>query len=155
MQWEFPAPFTTEVLVTDKVIDELNHTNNAEYVKWCEHVAWLHSHSLGLGVKDYLALNRAMAIVKAEYQYIQATNLHDELVVGTWLTYCDQRLSCDRAFQIIRKSDNATVTKGKWQLVCIDIKTGKPKRMPKVFVDTYSEVVVIKSIDSADFSQMN
>jgi acyl-CoA thioesterase FadM len=39
MQWDFPAPFTTEVLVTDKVIDELNHTNNAEYVKWCD--TWL------------------------------------------------------------------------------------------------------------------
>ena len=134
------------------MIDELNHTNNAEYVKWCEQVAWLHSHSLGIGINDYLALNRAMAIVKAEYQYIQATNINDELVIGTWLTHCDQRLSCQRAFQIIRKSDNTTVTKGNWQLVCIDIKTGRPKRMPKVFAETYSAAVVTKPILSVDDS---
>ncbi len=147
MQWIFPTPFTTEVVVTDKVIDELNHTNNAEYVRWCEQVAWLHSNSLGLGISDYLALNRAMAIVKAQYQYLQATNINDELVIGTWLTSCDQRLSCQRAFQIIRKSDNVTVTKGTWELVCIDIKTGKPKRMPKIFADTYLAAVVSKLID--------
>ena len=143
LNWQYQNPFIESVCVTENVIDGLNHTNNTAYVKWCEIAAWQHSDELGLGLEDYKKLNRAMAIVKADYQYLQATRLGQELMVGTWLVACDGKLSCERKFEIKRKQDGQTVTKGTWHLICIDIATGKPKRMPRIFNDIYGAAVVV------------
>lgn len=140
--WQYQNPFIESVYVTADVIDGLNHTNNTAYVKWCEFAAWQHSDELGLGLADYKKLNRAMAIVKADYEYLQATRLGQELLIGTWLVACDGKLSCERKFEIKRKQDGQTVAKGVWKLICIDIATGKPKRMPNIFRDVYCAAIV-------------
>ena len=65
MEWDYPHPFTLPATPCAQDIDGLNHTNNAVYVQWCEKVGWAHSEALGLGMADYLRLDRAMAIRKA------------------------------------------------------------------------------------------
>ena len=37
LEWDYPNPFTLDVVVEESHIDGLNHTNNTVYVKWCEH----------------------------------------------------------------------------------------------------------------------
>ncbi len=140
-EWDFESPFLFDVKVEADDIDGLNHTNNAVYVRWCEQVAWAHSESLGMSVENYQQLDRAMAIRHSEYDYIMATQLGDELLIGTWLTK-SEKINMERRFQIVRPRDGVTVLRGCWQLVCIEISTGRPRRLPPEFVDAYGGAVV-------------
>lgn len=126
-------------------VDGLHHANNAEYVRWCERAAWHHSAELGLDVAHYQDIDRGMAIRHAEYDYILAAREGDELLFGTWLTKVDGRLSMTRQFQVFRVADEALILRAQWQMVCIELSSGRPRRMPQVFRDIYCPAVVTGS----------
>lgn len=142
MPWDHPNPFTLAVAPRPEDIDGLAHTNNAVYVQWCEKVAWAHSEALGLGLADYRALDRAMAIRRASYDYLLPTTPGEALTLATWLLASDGRLTMQRGFQLVRDRDAATVLRGQWELVCIDIARGQPRRMPARFVSVYLSAIV-------------
>ena len=142
MEWDYPHPFTLPVTPRAQDIDGLNHTNNAVYVQWCENVGWAHSEALGLGMADYLRLDRAMAIRKAEYDYVLPSLQDEALTLGTWITASDGKLTMERRFQILRDSDGATILRGRWGLVCIEVGSGKPRRLPPEFCQIYLPALV-------------
>ena len=142
MEWDYPHPFTLPVTPRAQDIDGLNHTNNAVYVQWCEKVGWAHSEALGLGMADYLHLDRAMAIRKAEYDYVLPSLQDEALTLGTWITASDGKLTMERRFQIVRNSDQATILRGRWNLVCIEVGSGKPRRLPPEFCQIYLPALV-------------
>jgi acyl-CoA thioester hydrolase len=141
LNWDYPNPFTLPRVPEATDIDGLNHTNNAVYVRWCEQVGWAHSHALGLTLEDYRRLDRAMAIRRGEYDYILPTAEHEELTLATWLVGGDGKLAMERRFQLIRNSDGATVLRGRWDLVCIELSSGRPRRMPQEFLDAYMPAI--------------
>lgn len=142
MDWDYPNPFTLARAPEAADIDGLNHTNNAVYVRWCEQAGWAHSEALGLALSDYQQLDRAMAIRRGEYDYILPTVQGEALVLGTWLVAGDGKLAMERRFQLIRERDGATVLRGRWGLVCIELSSGRPRRMPQAFIDAYMPMVV-------------
>ena len=142
LNWDRPSPFTLEVNVKESDIDGLGHSNNASYVIWCEQCAWKHSESLGLSVSDYQKLDRGVAIHRADYNYYQPSYLGDPLLVATWLVNCDGKLRLERRFQIVNRQNGQTLLRGHWELVSVILSSGKPTRLPKLFVDTYSVAVV-------------
>ena len=139
--WDFATPFTVEKTPSADDIDGLKHTNNAVYVQWCEAVAWAHSQTIGLGISDYHRLDRGMAIHHAEYDYLQPSTLGEPLLLGTWLTGSDGRLTLERRFQIVRVADHVTVLRARWKLVCIELSTGRPRRMPSEFCEVYLKAI--------------
>lgn len=145
MIWDYPQAFTIPAKPHFEDIDGLNHTNNAVYVQWCEKVGWAHSESLGLILADYQRLDRAMAIRRGEYEYLLPTSLNEELTLATWLTASDGKLTMERRFQLIRNSDQATVLRARWDLVCIELSSGKARRMPPQFCQIYLPAMVIAS----------
>lgn len=124
------------VQVEQSHIDGLQHVNNACYVNWCEQAAWSHSKSLGVELQDFHNIDRAMAIRSAHYEYQEASHSGDQLEVKTWLSDFSA-LGMKRHFVVTRKSDSAVVVKADWLLVCIEISTGKPKRLPNLFKEKY------------------
>ena len=141
MTWDYPHPFTLQRTPNAADIDGLHHTNNAVYVQWCETIGWAHSEALGLGLADYLRLNRAMAIRRAEYDYILPTQLGEALTLATWLVATDGKLTMERRFQLVRDADQALILRGRWVLVCIEVSSGKARRMPEEFAPYLSAVV--------------
>ena len=141
-QWDLPHPHVVEQTVTDADIDGLAHANNACYVIWCERCAWDHSHCLGLTVTDYRQLDRGVAIQRADYEYFHPAVSGDRLIIGTWLTACDNKLRLQRQFQIRHAKTGQTVLRGHWRLVCIKFSSGRPCRLPKQFIEIYGAAVV-------------
>lgn len=135
--WDRPAPFIFPVTPQASDIDGLDHTNNAVYVRWCEEAGWAHSNALGLTLADYKRLDRGMAIRRSEFDYIFATNEGEQLLLGTWLLPGGSPLSMQRCFQLIRERDNTTVLRARWDLVCIELSSGRPKRLPPEFSAVY------------------
>ena len=138
MTWDYPQPFTLPLNPQPEDIDGLNHTNNGVYVRWCEQIGWAHSEKLGLGLADYQRLDRAMAIRRGEYDYLLPTLLNDRLTLATWLFPGDGKLTLERRFQLVRDGDQATVLRGRWELICIELSSGRAKRMPPEFIGTYA-----------------
>jgi len=138
MPWDYPDPFVLPLVPQADDIDGLDHTNNGAYVRWCEKIAWAHSEKLGLGVADYRRLDRAMAIRRGEYDYLLPTQLEDRLTLATWLFAGDGKLTLERRFQLLRDRDQATILRGRWELVCIEVSSGRVRRMPPEFLQVYA-----------------
>lgn len=142
MNWDYPDPYTIVLQVQSDDIDALGHANNAVYVSWLERCAWQHSKALGLDIASYRALDRAMAITRHEIDYLASAYLDDHLQVATWIVESDHRLTMRRRFQIIRPSDDVCLLRGVTSFCCIQLSTGKPKRMPPEFVDGYGRAML-------------
>lgn len=140
--WDYPEPFIQRLQPAAEDIDGLNHVNNAVYVRWCEQVAWKHSERLGLGLSNYRILDRAMAIRRGEYNYLLPARLGDEIELATWLVKSDGKLALERRFQLGRPADGAILLRAKWELVCIELSSGKPKRMPPEFSAAYNGAII-------------
>lgn len=143
MSWDYLQPFTLPVSPRAEDIDGLKHTNNAVYVQWCERIGWAHSEALGLTLADYQRLDRAMAIRRGEYDYLLPTALGERLTLATWLTASDGKLTMERRFQLQRDSDGVTVLRGRWALVCIELSSGRARRMPAEFCAAYLAAMVL------------
>lgn len=137
MVWDYPKPFVLPLAPRAQDIDGLNHTNNAVYVQWCEQIGWAHSETLGLSLADYKRLDRAMAIRRGEYDYLLPTIVDEQLTLATWILASEGKLTMERRFQLVRDADQATVLRGRWELVCIELSTGRPRRMPPEFCRVY------------------
>lgn len=142
IDWDYPRPFTLAMTVAAGDIDGLEHTNNTVYVKWCEQVAWAHSVSLGLDLEAYRQLDRAMAITRSEYHYLQASREGDEIIAATWIVNWDKRLTMQRRFQLVRASDGVTLLRGGMHFACIEISSGRPRRLPPAFLEGYAGAVL-------------
>lgn len=130
MSWDREGAYVIDVQVSAEHIDELGHANNAVYVSWLERCAWSHSQSLGLGIEDYRRLDRAMAVLRHEIDYLASAYEGDRLQLATWICESDQRLRMKRQFQLVRPADGATLLRAQTTFVCIELSSGKPKRMP-------------------------
>jgi acyl-CoA thioester hydrolase len=137
MPWDHPNPFILALAPAAEDIDGLDHTNNGAYVRWCEAIAWAHSERLGLAVADYRRLDRAMAIRRSEYDYLRPTQLGEAVTLATWILPGDGKITLERRFQLVRDADQATVLRGRWDLVCIEMSSGRPRRMPPEFLQAY------------------
>ncbi len=146
MVWDYPHAFTRLAVPQADDIDGLAHTNNAVYVQWCEKIGWAHSEALGLSLADYQRLDRAMAIRRGEYDYLLPTALHEELTMATWLIATNSKLTMERRFQLIRNRDHATILRGRWDLVCIEVSTGQARRMPPEFCQVYLQACVTQAV---------
>jgi len=140
--WDYSEPFVLETCVLPQDIDGLNHTNNTVYVKWCEQAAWAHSVALGLDLDAYRAVDRAMVITHSEYHYLAASREGENVSVATWITDWDQKLTMKRKFQVVRGSDGATLLRAGMRFACIELSTGRPRRMPQEFIAGYAPAVL-------------
>jgi len=137
IKWDYPEPHWLELSVDESDTDLLGHTNNVTYLRWLEQVAWTHSNALGLDWAEYQRLKRAMVVRRHELDYLAPSFAGDPLVVGTWLTGNDGKLSLWRRYQLVRVNDGVTLLRARTLFVCADLDSGKPRRMPEEFIKGY------------------
>ncbi len=142
LNWDYQNPYTVEVKVLPEEIDQLGHANNRVYLNWIMTAAYTHSESLGLSVDDYLNIGVAMVAKRHELNYIAATFVNDELIIGTWIATNDNRFNSQRNYQIIRLSDDKTILRAETDWVSMNIQTGKPQRMPEEFIQCYKPTIL-------------
>ncbi|WP_090272278.1 acyl-CoA thioesterase [Halopseudomonas litoralis] len=142
MKWDLETPFVCDIRVQSEDIDELGHANNAVYVRWLERCAWEHSRSLGLGLDEYQQLDRAMVVVRHEIDYLAAAYLDEELQMATWIVSWDSKLRMTRQFQLCRPSDGATLLRARTTFACVELSSGRPRRMPREFIELYGKAIV-------------
>lgn len=139
--WDLQNPFTIEITVCRSDIDSLGHANNVAYVKWLEEVSWAHSASLGIDLVKYNQLQRAMVIRRHVLEYLAPSFLGNKILIGTWIVMCDEKYSLTRRFQICKTDTGQTIFRGATTFVCVDLKSGRPRRMPEAYSQVYGAAV--------------
>ena len=140
--WDYPGPHILHTHVRATDIDGLNHTNNVVYVDWCQGAAWAHSEALGLNLNAYRDLNRAMVITHSEFDYLRASQEGDEVMAATWIVDWDQKLTMARHFQVVRVADSVTLLRARMRFVCVELSSGRPRRLPPEFIAGYGPEVL-------------
>jgi len=138
--FHLPAPFTGTHRVVIEEIDEYEHVNNTVYLQWLDRIAWAHSAQLGLPLDRCLALRRGMAVRHSRVDYLEAAQLDDRLVIGTWIVTSDERLRCTRRFEILRLADGKRVLDAEIDFFSLNLDSGKPCRFPPEFIECYKPI---------------
>ncbi len=142
IEWDLPQPHTYQLIVRPEDTDRLGHANNTAYLHWMEEVSWRHIEPLGMNWQSHEDSGKAMAITRTEIDYLASAYAGDEVIIGTWITTSDGRLMSERKFQIVRLTDARTLVRAHCRYACIDMKTGRPSRMPRVFKDCHHQAMV-------------
>ncbi len=135
--FDHPDPHCIRIVAAPDDIDELGHVNNAVYLRWLTDCAWSHSRELGMDIDTYRRLDRAMAMTRHEIDYLAPAWEGDELQVATWIREYDDRLTMARRFQVVRPRGGATLLRARTVFACIELSTGRPRRMPAEFRTAY------------------
>ena len=137
LPWDRPCPFTLNIIAEAHHIDRLGHVNNTHYVQWMQTISWQHVETIGMGWAIQEQESCAMAIMRTELDYLASAYSEDRLIMGTWITDSDNRLRSSREFQLIRIDDKKTLLRATCRYACIDLKKGKPARMPEAFIKAH------------------
>lgn len=153
--WDLPTPHLHRVDAVHGDIDGYGHVNNAVYVRWLDEAAWSHSAALGLGPESCIASRKGMAVLRTQVHYLAPAFADDHLEVATWIVRNDGRLRVERRFQIRRAADRACLLRALILYVCIDLDSGRPRRMPSQYVEGYRplpEVLAALAAEPAAFA---
>ena len=148
---EMSTIFDLRISVQPEHIDVLGHVNNVIYVQWMQDVAAAHIETLGLGVAQYLELKHAMVAVEHHVQYRKAALAGDEIILRTWLDDINALYSF-RQYAFYREKDQSILFLGNTKWACIEIATGRPKRMSPSFIQAYQPIPT--DLNPLDFSAL-
>lgn len=136
-QWDFADPFTLRLIVAADEIDDYQHVNNAAYVRWLDRAAWAHSTALGISIEDCKRMDRGMAVLRSQLEYLAPAFLNDAIAVATWITQSDGKLRVSRRFQVMAERTGKTLLRASLEYVCLVLSSGRPSRMPREFTQRY------------------
>lgn len=77
--------FAYPIRVRVSSIDQLEHVNNREYLRWMEEAAIAHARQLGMSLSQLRQKNRVWVVRQHWIEYLRSALLHDELVMYTWV----------------------------------------------------------------------
>lgn len=137
--WDLPVPFIHRVTVQDADIDDFGHANNAAYLRWADETGWAHWEADGLTRQQCRDLDRGMAIVRTEADYLGHCRAGDAIACAVWIARSDGRLRAERWYQFRRERDGETVFRAVTRLVSFQLSTGKPARMIEPFAAHYAK----------------
>ena len=137
-QWDHPPAHIFAMTVDEGSIDILGHANNCEYLRWMEQAAWSHCNAIHMDFEAWKKLGFAWVVHHTELNYLAAAFAGDELLIATWVSDNDNKLSITRQYQIIRKSDGKTLVRANNRWICINLETQKASRMPEAFKQAFA-----------------
>ncbi len=141
LPWQFQNVFAKQLQVKPEDTDRLGHTNNVSYLRWLEAIAWDHMEHLECGWQVNERLGKAMAITRSEMDYLAASYQDEVLMLGTWITQSDYRLTSERTFQLFRPADTKLLLTAKMQFACIDLTSGRASKMPLELIEAHKSAI--------------
>ena len=137
LAWDRTNPFVIDVTVTPENVDGYGHVSTHNYVQWMIDCAFDHSTAVGLPESRCKDMARGMAAVRFDVDLQGSAYAEDRLKVATWIINPDGKLRLSRQFQIINVDTGKTLARAVFDFVCTNLDTGRPARLPAVFVEGY------------------
>ena len=137
LNWDRTNPFTINVIVEPDRIDGYGHVSNHFYIAWMTDCMFAHSAAVGLNDEACVKIARGMAVRDLRAEFIASAYEGDNLSIGNWIIFSDQKLRASRKFQIINSDNGKTLARAEMDFICTNLETGRPVRMPRVFQERY------------------
>ncbi|MDR3640510.1 MAG: acyl-CoA thioesterase [Humidesulfovibrio sp.] len=125
-----PRIFTAEITVAQSDIDIQGHVNNTRYVAWMQDVAVAHSAAQGWPMTRYVAEGAGWVVRQHTITYKRPAFLGEVITACTWIAGIAPR-ACPRRYLFWRAADKTVLAEAETQWVFIDLKTGRPTKVPE------------------------
>jgi acyl-CoA thioester hydrolase len=122
--------FTDHRTVVAEDLDEWNHVNNLQYLRWTLKAASAHSKDVGWTSTRYRALGAGWIVRSHKITYKLSAQLGDSITIRTWVADFD-KYSSTRKYEIFIGTDLqrlCTVAETRW--VFVDFATQKLVAIP-------------------------
>ena len=130
-------PFTINAIVDLDRIDGYGHVSNHFYIAWMTDCMFAHSAAVGLNDVVCMEMKRGMAVREIRAEFLGSAYKGDRLVIANWIISSDEKLRASRQFQIVNNDNGDTLVRAEMDFVCTNLESGKPVKMPRIFVEKY------------------
>lgn len=131
-----PGVFRVDRKVAWEDIDLMQHVNNAVYLDYVTECGMQVVAAHQWPISRMLEQGFGILLRRNQVQYLQPALLNDELEISTWV-YNPRFAMATRYYQIKRLSDGAILAKVHALGVWVDLKSGRPIRIPKEMVEDF------------------
>lgn len=122
--------FEYRLIVDEDSIDEMNHVNNLQYLRWTNRAAVAHSSHVGWTSKRYHDSGFGFIVRSHNIKYRVPAQLGDSILVTTWIADME-KVSSVRKYRITREGDGQLLAQAETNWVYVDLKTLRLTRIPK------------------------
>ncbi|MBC7249792.1 MAG: acyl-CoA thioesterase [Anaerolineae bacterium] len=136
-----PGVFRLRRRVEWRDLDPAQHVNNAVYLSYLEDCGVQVAAAYGWPMSRMQAEGWAVVARRLRIEYRQPAVLDDELELATWVSNV-KRSSAVRHYIVTRVSDGALLARARTLWVWVDLKTGRPIRIPRAFLTDFAPNIV-------------
>ncbi len=129
--------YTLHKRVEWRDIDAAGHMNNAVYLNYIEDCSTQVATHFGWPMKRIEQAGFAIIARRHRIEYLQPALLDDELAITTWVSDV-KRSTAFRHYTVHRVSDNALLARARTLWVWVDVKRGRPMRIPQDFLQEFA-----------------
>lgn len=122
--------FEFRLTVDQDDIDEMNHVNNLQYLRWTNRAAVAHSSHVGWTPEAYRESGFGFIVRSHNIKYRVPAILGDPILVTTWIADME-KVSSLRKYRIVRENDNQLLAVAETNWVYVDMKTLRLTRIPE------------------------
>ncbi len=115
--------------VIDEDLDELDHVNNLQYLRWTLKVAASHSSHVGWPSSRYRQLGMGWVVRSHKITYKIPAKLNDAIEIRTWVESFD-KVSSLRKYEILLESDGRVCAHAETRWVFVEFETLKLTPIP-------------------------
>lgn len=146
---EVPPPadgvFTLRRRVEWRDIDPVGHVNNAVYLNYAADCGMQFGRAIGWSFPRLRELGYGRVARRHFVEYKASAVCDDEIEISTWLSHM-RRASAIRHYAMRRVSDNKLIARVRTLGAWVDLKTGRPTRIPQGFI----EAVAFNMVEAED-----
>jgi len=136
-----PGMFTTRRPVRWRDIDAAGHVNNASYLAYIEDCGVEVAAAYDWPMSRMMEAGFGIIARRYQIEYRLPAFLDDELEISTWVSN-PRRVTAIRHYTIKRVKDGALLARAHVLWVWVNLETGRPIRIPKNFLDAFSNHIV-------------
>ena len=122
--------FEYRITVGEDDIDEMNHVNNLQYLRWTNRAAVAHSSHVGWTPDAYRESGFGFIVRSHNIKYRVPAVLGDQILITTWIADME-KVSSLRKYRIVRENDNQLLAVAETNWVYVDMKTLRLTRIPE------------------------
>lgn len=136
-----------------EAVDQNNHVNNVEYVRWLQEVAIAHTQHNGWPM-ERLFEHHWTWVVRSHYiEYLFSAQAGEPISLYTWVANM-KKIRSLRKYRFVRESDGTILANAQSDWIFLNIQTGRPTAIPPEITGAYD--IISEAEESAigkDLSQ--
>jgi len=124
-----PEIFEYRMTIPQEALDQNNHVNNVEYIRWMVQAAVQHSNEQG--ATEAAQAEGATWFVRSHYiEYKRPAFAGEDILIRTWVS-AFRKTSSLRKYRILRAEDEAILAEAETVWVFVDAQNGRPRPILK------------------------